>query len=450
MKFKLILFTICTMMVTSTSVYASEVSESGDAQRASQSIPKTAKLYDYSEKNNNKYQNNDEDKMLFNSDTKNNKYSDHNRWDANVKASDSKYYKIIEGLVESSLTDGNIVPTKDVYSNGELVKLFTGESIDYDIEFTENDGVYTFDNDKFLPLGNGNFYFGMKYEFSFTLSDDRDGMKFEFAGDDDVWVFIDNTLVLDLGGIHSKVYGTIDFQNGLVSRTGQFVIADGKYTNVETRNTELSIENGTHTLRLFYLERGGNNSRCKISFKLNDVKEIPEEVIDDTNNEEPEEEIPTEEPTVDPVVNDDTEEDTDDNNTIEPTNNDIVNTYDDIVTDNTPSVIPTEDTDNDDDTKDEQVVDDGESDDNDENTNVYPENNVEIQQPEDKVQPGSKLSNKNTKTIKLTTTANDNNDDVTYGVPKTGDSSYITLAIVLLAISGLSLLVIIKIKRQSK
>lgn len=74
-----------------------------------------------------------------------------------------------------------------------------------------------------------NHYMGMTMQVDFTQpengklnmgSNGKQPMVFQFSGDDDVWVFIDDVLVLDLGGVHSELYGTIDFSTGEVI-TGQ-------------------------------------------------------------------------------------------------------------------------------------------------------------------------------------------------------------------------------------
>lgn len=127
-------------------------------------------------------------------------------------------------------------------------------------------------------------------------------MTFQFSGDDDVWVFVDGVLVLDLGGIHSELYGTINFATGEV-RTGQgwryasgmpenpgideapdsfrtttlyelFKKAlgenDPKVTNGwTTRNGNTIFSTGTeHELKLFYLERGNYDSSLHMKFNL--------------------------------------------------------------------------------------------------------------------------------------------------------------------------------------
>lgn len=112
--------------------------------------------------------------------------------------------------------------------------------------------------------------FGMRMDVEFQLTEDgtineSTPMEFSFSGDDDVWVFIDGQLALDLGGLHSRRGGTINFES-------KEVTYDGNYTSVagEKPSTDFlkSLEAGTHTLTMYYLERGGDASNCEIKFNL--------------------------------------------------------------------------------------------------------------------------------------------------------------------------------------
>lgn len=89
----------------------------------------------------------------------------------------------------------------------------------------------------------------------------KDGrMLFEFSGDDDVWVFVDDILILDLGGIHGKISGSIDFSTGTVT--------DSNGTNSGKSDLLKSVEAGNHKLTIYYLERGGGESNCRIKFNI--------------------------------------------------------------------------------------------------------------------------------------------------------------------------------------
>ena len=316
MKKKLLtlIATIATTSVLALSLTTSafaNVSESGDAKKESEVVVQKGKLYDYEGNNQESFKKDDSDKMLFRKDKSKThgeeNFSAQNTWygsptEDDEKYGKNKYHKIVEGLVEDTLKDGRIVTTKDVYSGGEKITLFDGEGVEYDLAFVKDeDGNYVFEDEAFFPLNGGqakNEFFGLTYGFNFTLSDNREGMKFCFAGDDDVWVFIDGKLVLDLGGIHTRVSGTIDFEKNIVSRVGQFANKDGNFVNKsETDVKGYILENGKHTLVFYFLERGGNNSRCKISYKLEDVKPIEEP----TESPKPSAE-PSKEPTVEPII----------------------------------------------------------------------------------------------------------------------------------------------------
>ena len=152
-----------------------------------------------------------------------------------------------------------------------------------------------------------NHYLGMTMTVKFAQPEDgklnmgssgKQPMIFQFSGDDDVWIFIDDVLVMDLGGIHSELYGTIDFSTGKVVtgqswRTGGlpsnpgdmpgdatttlydlFVAALGQEETdklhwVTKENGDKIFPTGTeHELKLFYLERGNYDSSLQMRFTL--------------------------------------------------------------------------------------------------------------------------------------------------------------------------------------
>ena len=133
----------------------------------------------------------------------------------------------------------------------------------------------------FTPFGNNSdenrYSFGMNLGADFYMPKDgkvnNQDMVFDFTGDDDVWVFIDGVLVLDLGGIHQALGGKINFATGKITydKTQRYgnppaTTITEAFANAGEKWNSKPYE--THHLSFFYLERGDGGSNCKISFNL--------------------------------------------------------------------------------------------------------------------------------------------------------------------------------------
>lgn len=174
--------------------------------------------------------------------------------------------------------------------------------------FTAEDekGNLTTDNTPVSSAGSLNHYFGLTMSTRFVqqervddkgntqLGQVRDSkgswvdMTYQFSGDDDVWIYVDDVLVADIGGIHDAAGVTINFHTGQVDFYN-VVEDDGSMTNVnpsshttlkalfEAAEVESNFTGDTfagntnHTIKLFYLERGANDSNLYLKFNLESV-----------------------------------------------------------------------------------------------------------------------------------------------------------------------------------
>ena len=147
-----------------------------------------------------------------------------------------------------------------------------------------------------------NYGFGQKLEFNFRLTEngtvvaengEKAPIEFVFDGDDDVWIFIDGVLILDIGGAHGKVEGTINFKDryGKVSQikpTGGGSTIDTTYQiNFPDSMQNADFYNKEHTLTMYYMERGlfESNMVVRFNFPDEDKLSIQKEVNTDKVND---------------------------------------------------------------------------------------------------------------------------------------------------------------------
>ncbi|MCQ2979494.1 MAG: fibro-slime domain-containing protein, partial [Clostridia bacterium] len=215
--------------------------------------------------------------------------------------------RVVTGIAKSDISNGFGLNKSCDYT------LFTGGTSVQMPFIDEGNGYYTFDSDKYLvnmqcqengklalidysgdfynapdPEGNGfnqdfrfapfssiwydaqnnqmnmpypDYFFGYNFGFDFIMPKDGqmngEDMTFTFRGDDDVWIYVDNKLALDLGGIHSAATGTINFATGKCYVNG----AEQSDNNIG----KLAV-NQKHTLVMYYLERGGSASNFYVRF----------------------------------------------------------------------------------------------------------------------------------------------------------------------------------------
>ena len=191
-------------------------------------------------------------------------------------------------------------------------------------------GFFPFNETASEDVRRYNYGYGAKLKIPFTLTENgtvlddnnnEQSIKFYFSGDDDVWVFIDGQLVLDIGGAHGKAAGIIDFdQRGekkdkvtaYVSKVKYNSVTGQEYANTSNKKTFVYIGNdlkdlndehynptqynysntvdipdlstGQHTLTMYYMERGMWESNMAVAFNFPDNNELQVQKIVDTTN----------------------------------------------------------------------------------------------------------------------------------------------------------------------
>lgn len=101
-----------------------------------------------------------------------------------------------------------------------------------------------------------NAYFGMQFDFEFTIPEGYTGpLDYCFFGDDDLWLFLNDQLICDIGGVHSSV---------------------GEYVNLRDYIPEGT--SGTYQLHLYFTERGASGSTCWMQFTLPGLRSVPIDV----------------------------------------------------------------------------------------------------------------------------------------------------------------------------
>ena len=149
-----------------------------------------------------------------------------------------------------------------------------------------------------IPKSKADYFFGMEMSAAFTQTPDGtdvwgNDIIFEFSGDDDFWLYVDGELILDLGGVHSAMTGSVNFRTGIVTgRNGATrTLRQIFESNYRSRNPQATTEEvnayllkyfeegstvfrdySSHKMKVFYMERGAGASNLHMRFNLTAVR----------------------------------------------------------------------------------------------------------------------------------------------------------------------------------
>lgn len=184
------------------------------------------------------------------------------------------------------------------YENNKIVRDDTIKIHDVD----GDTGYFPFNSVEPSAKDNLNYGFGTQFTIPFTVTEtgknvDGTSMTFKFTGDDDVWVYIDGALVLDMGGAHCKAEGEINFATQMATITtgtsdaklgnqptagGRVAAKDNGNRTVDFKNITVKKSDGStislaaymkesgkvHELKMYYMERGMWDSNMSISYSF--------------------------------------------------------------------------------------------------------------------------------------------------------------------------------------
>ena len=180
---------------------------------------------------------------------------------------------------------GNFMPYNELdttNSANRAQNLYNGDGVLLDYQ----DPSY---GDTLYGLKSTDFYFGMTMEYDFMMPKDGidkgNPLVYEFNGDDDLWIYIDDVLVLDIGGVHDAWSGTINFATGEIEGRGANgaktikdcfknagVFPDGTTWDdskvSEYFNGNTFVDFGSHSFNMFYMEHGAGASNLETRFNL--------------------------------------------------------------------------------------------------------------------------------------------------------------------------------------
>ena len=251
-----------------------------------------------------------------------------------IQGSNKAYNVLVQGIVKNELdSKGQIqfnYKNAGVFApadpkNDKQIGRDVYQNVQFPFVYDSSTGYYTFDskknhvyldktkgNNQTLPLYDGtqtvnkqvsffpfngdnddkiDYHFGMNMSVPFYMNANGtnskgDPMVFEFSGDDDVWVFINGKLALDLGGIHGAIGAKINFKTGNITYSfdendNANYVAARQASNINNQTTltnsnlydalgitKEDLAKGENNLQIFYLERGAGASNCKIKFNM--------------------------------------------------------------------------------------------------------------------------------------------------------------------------------------